>query len=178
MIDYAFWLLPKSPALESAQKVVGELSKHETSSPIFSPHITLLHPISKSIPVEDIVNRLAECVKQASLDGRLSLSLRPAQGGTHYYQSVLAPVSPNDDLSQLREACERTFEWEGTGVYFPHLSLLYGDLDTERRDELAKKVNEEMTLAGDVEIEEIAIVDCTGTTDQWKTVATVYLIPK
>ena len=60
-------------------------------------------------------------------------------------------------------------------MYFPHLSLLYGDLDKERRDELAKKVNEEMDLRGNVEVEEIAVVDCTGTADQWKTVATVSL---
>lgn len=114
-------------------------------------------------------------MKEAALDNKLSLSLRPAQAGTHYYQSVLAPVSPDEALSRLREACEKAFKWEGKGVYFPHLSLLYGDLDKERRDELAQKVNEEMTLVGKVEIEEIAVVDCTGTTDQWKTVATVSL---
>lgn len=44
MKDYAFWRLPKSPTLESAEKVVTELTKHETSSPIFSPHITLILP--------------------------------------------------------------------------------------------------------------------------------------
>ena len=78
-------------------------------------------------------------------------------------------------MSRLREACEKAFKWGGKGVYFPHLSLLYGDIDRERRDELAHKVNEEMTLVGKVEIEEIAVVDCTGTTDQWKTVTTVSL---
>jgi 2'-5' RNA ligase len=111
-------------------------------------------------------------------DKKLSLSLQPAQAGTHYYQSVLAPVSPDEALSRLREACEKGFKWEGKGVYFPHLSLLYGDLDKGRRDELAQKVNEEMTLEGNVEIEEIAVVDCTGTAVQWKTVATVSLSPK
>jgi hypothetical protein len=118
-------------------------------------------------------------VKEAALrDNELSLSLQPAQAGTHYYQSVLAPVSPDEALSRLRDTCENAFKWEGKGVYFPHSSLLYGDLDKERRDELAQKVNEEMTLAGSVEIEEIAVVDCTGTADQWKTVATVSLSPK
>jgi 2'-5' RNA ligase len=155
------------------------LTTHETTSPIFSPHITLLHPISKSIPVDEITSLLSQCVKEAALkDNKLSLSLQPAQAGTHYYQSVLAPISPDEALSQLRQACEVTFKWEGKGVYFPHLSLLYGDLDKERRDELAQKVNEEMTMAGNVEIEEIAVVDCTGTTDQWKTVATVSLSAK
>lgn len=118
-------------------------------------------------------------MSKASLkDNKLSLSLKPAQAGTHYYQSVLAPVAPDEQLSRLREACQNAFKVEGLAVYFPHLSLLYGDLDKERRDELAKRVNEEMTLVGDVEIEEIAIVDCTGTADQWKTVATVSLSQK
>jgi 2'-5' RNA ligase len=159
--------------------VIGQLTKHETTSPTFSPHITLLHPISKSIYVDEIASLLSQCVKEAALrDNKLSLSLQPAQAGTHYYQSVLAPVSPDEALSRLREACEKAFKWEGKGVYFPHLSLLYGDLDKQRRDELAQKVNGEMTLEGNVEIEEIAVVDCTGTADQWKTVATVSLSPK
>ena len=118
-------------------------------------------------------------MQEAALkDNKLSLSLQPAQAGTHYYQSVLAPVSPDGPLSRLREVCEKAFKLQGKGVYFPHLSLLYGDLDNGRRNELAQKVNEEMTLASNVEIEEIAVVDCTGTTDQWKTVATVSLSGK
>jgi 2'-5' RNA ligase len=117
-------------------------------------------------------------MEAALRDNKLCVSLQPAQAGTHYYQSVLAPVSPDEALSRLREACEKAFKWKGKGVYFPHLSLLYGDLDKERRDELAQKVNEEMTLVGNVEIEEIAVVDCTGTADQWETVATVSLSPK
>jgi 2'-5' RNA ligase len=155
------------------------LTKHETTSPIFSPHITLLHPIPKSTPIDEITSHLSQCVKEAALnDNKLSLSLQPAQAGTHYYQSVLAPVTSDEALSRLREVCEKAFQWEGKGVYFPHLSLLYGDLDKERRDVLAQKVNEEMTLEGNVEIEEIAVVDCTGTADQWKTVATVSLSSK
>ena len=159
--------------------MIEQLTKHETTSPVFSPHITLLHPISKSVPVDEITSLLSQCVQEARLkDYKLSLSLQPAQAGTHYYQSVLSPVTPDEALSRLREVCEKAFKLEGKGVYFPHLSLLYGDLDKGRRDETAHKVNEEMTLASNVEIEEIAVVDCTGTTDQWKTVATVSLSGK
>jgi hypothetical protein len=128
------------------------------------------------MPVEDITELLSQCVQQASLKaGKLSLSLKPAQAGTHYYQSVLAPVAPDEALSRLRGACEKQFKWQGQGTYFPHLSLLYGDLDKERRDELAMKVNQEMSLSDSVDIGDIAVVDCTGTATQWKTVATVSL---
>jgi 2'-5' RNA ligase len=92
---------------------------------------------------------------------------------------VLSPVgiSPEDDLSTLRQAIESAFEWKSEKPYFPHLSLLYGDLSKERRDELAGKVNEGMALPTSTEIKEIAIVDCTGTADQWRTVGTVKLGP-
>jgi 2'-5' RNA ligase len=126
--------------------------------------------------VDEIISLLSEAVKQAGLKGKkLSLSLQPAAGGTHYYQSILAPVQPNHALSQLRKSCEDAFTWEGKS-YFPHLSLLYGDLTSERREELAKKVNDEMDLTKIAEIGEIAIVDCTGTADEWKTVGTVELV--
>jgi 2'-5' RNA ligase len=169
------WLIPASPSSESAKTVIEELTKSETQSPIFSPHITLLHPIPKSTPVDEIISLLSKAVKQAGFKGKkLSLFLQPAAGGSHYYQSVLSPVHANPALSQLRKSCEDGFKWEGK-PYFPHLSLLYGDLTSERREELAKKVNDEMDLTKIVEIGEIAIVDCTGTADEWKTVGTVEL---
>lgn len=176
--DYALWLIPSLPAHDSARQVVIDLAKFESRSPVFSPHITLFHPISIDTPIDDITERIHECIQRAGLkDKKLPLSLNPAQSGTHYYQSVLSPVasSPRDSLSSLRKAIEAAFEWKSDKPFFPHLSLLYGDLSKERRDDLADKVNTEMALPKDIEIREIAIVDCTGTADQWRTVGTIQL---
>lgn len=168
------WLVPASPERETTISVIQNLIKSEPDSPAFDPHITLLHPIPKSTPIESITTTLQNIAQQLDLRAKpLWLNLKPAQAGTFYYQSVLAPVAPNDTLSALRAACEDAFEWKNGKPYFPHLSLLYGDLSTERRDELAQTVRDPPES---VTIKEILVVDCTGVAKDWKTVATVALL--
>lgn len=177
--DYALWLVPSTPERDTAIDVIQDLIKAEPDSPAFDPHITLQHPISKSIPIETITTTLQNIAQSLDLRGKsLWLNLGPAQGGTFYYQSVLAPVNLKleDTLSALRSACEEAFELKNAKPYFPHLSLLYGDLSSERRDELAKTVNDAGKLPASVTIKEILVVDCTGVTKDWKTVASVPLL--
>jgi 2'-5' RNA ligase len=130
MIDYALWLVPASPERDTTTKCIEDLIKAEAGSPAFEPHITLLHPISKSIPLESITTTLQNIAQELDLRAKpLWLDLKPAQAGTFYYQSVLAPVviKSNDTLSSLRSACEEAFDLKNEKTYFPHLSLLYGD---------------------------------------------------
>lgn len=66
-------------------------------------------------------------------------------------------------------------------AYFPHLSLLYGDLSTERRNELAGEAQgklDSMALAAESEIvlAGIALVDCQGTVGEWKVIGQVDLL--
>ena len=179
MIDYALWLVPSSPERDTAVDVIQDLIKAQPESPAFDPHVTLLHPISKSIPIEKITTTLQNIAQSLDLRAKpLWLNLGPAQGGTFYYQSVLAPVNlkSDDTLSGLRSACEEAFDLKNLKPYFPHLSLLYGDLSSERRDELAKTVTDAGKLPTSLTIKEILVVDCTGVTKDWKTVANVHLL--
>ena len=177
MADYSLWLVPSSPESETTTKIIHELIEAEPDSPAFEPHITLLHPVDISTPIESITTTLQNIAQSLDLRAKpLWLNLKPAQRGTFYYQSVLAPVEANETLTALRSACEDAFEWKGDKPYFPHLSLLYGDISTERREELAKTVQDGQSLPGMVTIEEILVVDCTGTTKDWKTVASVPLL--
>lgn len=175
--DYALWLVPASPERESTIDVIQSLIGSESDSPAFDPHVTLLHPIAKTIPIEEITTKLQNIAQQLDLRATpLWLDLQPAQAGTFYYQSVLAPVVPNDTLSALRSACQESFEQQGSKVYFPHLSLLYGDLSKERRDQLAAGVNDGKALPKSLTIKEILVVDCTGVTKDWKAVASIPLL--
>lgn len=62
--------------------------------------------------------------------------------------------------------------------YFPHLSLLYGDLSKERRDQLAGEAQrrfEEQELRREVRVGAVVVVDCAGTVGDWKVVGRVDL---
>ncbi|WRT65357.1 uncharacterized protein IL334_002300 [Kwoniella shivajii] len=197
LASYSLWLIPSQPEqAERFQNLINELASMELASPTFSPHITLISPIPLSMKLRDIQTKIREAVvatlprpgqddspsDSSSSSGSgsgLIVKLQAAQKGDKYYQSVLAPVElPNERLSKLRKELENQFGLGNLPEYFPHLSLFYGGVSSSRRDELANIANTKLAEFDNsgkglkVDIEEIVIVSCVGTAEQWKVVGT------
>lgn len=167
--------MPSGPEQAAAQGVINDLVQHEPDSHSFEPHVTLLHPISTSRPLDEITTTLREVVRGLPGGAKpLKLELKPADKGTFYFQSVLAPIQPSEQLLALRRGMEDVFPgpWKDK-TYFPHLSLLYGDISPERRDELAQHVRDADKVPKTITFADIIVVDCTGTVRDWKTVGRV-----
>ena len=146
------------------------LASRQSGALPFSPHITLYSPLPAR-PISELVTRFRD-LPYSPLD----LTLLPAQKGSHYFQSILAPVKPIESLLKLRRACEDAYG--EIGDYFPHLSLLYGDLSPERRDKLVEMVNTNHLgpeIIQNIKVEEAWFVDCSGPEDQWRVVEQVKL---
>ncbi|WVR04135.1 hypothetical protein IAU60_001134 [Kwoniella sp. DSM 27419] len=174
---YCLWLVPSlEDQSDHLQSLINRLASLENLSPSFEPHITLLSSIDISTPLSEVRSKVRQAIQAASSKNslrNLAVDLAPAQKGEKYYQSVLAPVKPSAALLALREECERAFCLKGTGLpeYFPHISLLYGELSSERREEIAGIANKVVEL-GSVEVDEVAIVRCVGTAESWQVVGT------
>ncbi|KAK4684442.1 2',3'-cyclic-nucleotide 3'-phosphodiesterase, partial [Tremellales sp. Uapishka_1] len=169
---YALWLTPSPAERPALDSLIHSLSTHEPLSSPFPAHITLLHPLSLEIPLPALIARLEQTVASTP---PLKLELQPAQSGDKYYQCVLSAVKPHNGLASLRTACEQEFGIHDLPPYFPHLSLLYGDLSSERRDEIAAMVKKEYDLPTRVAVQEVQIARCVGTAAEWEVVASVPL---
>lgn len=176
MVGFGLWLIPTHTTSDTIQRIINELASSEQGSPIFFPHITLYHPIPLTVPLDDIVTSVREIVQSLKLDPeRLDLSVGPAQKGSKYHQSVLAPIAHSLALTELRQAVEEKYglavdETGESKIYFPHLSLQYGDTSPSRRDELVEAVNSKSggaRLPDRVVVESISIVRLQGTTEEW-----------
>jgi len=100
------------------------------------------------------------------------IGILPAQAGETYYQSVLAPIQLNEALLALRKSCEEEFGFDMPSSYIPHLSLLYGDLSRETRNDIAGRVNSQSNpLPRTVNLGEVVVVHVRGTAEEWKMVA-------
>lgn len=159
--------------------MINDLSRSLPGSPTFAPHVTLLAPVALSVPVWEVMTTLQKAINDASsrcsLRG-LQLELQPAQGGSHYFQSVLAPITPTDPLLILRRACEDAFSIHRPTPYFPHLSLLYGDITDQERSDIADRVNRENRLPSAISVEEVVLVKALGKVQDWEIACTVNLV--
>ncbi|GFZ49250.1 hypothetical protein JCM24511_07000 [Saitozyma sp. JCM 24511] len=149
------------------RSLVNQLADEQPPALRFEPHVTLYHPVALDRPLDEVVASLRSLASHVK--GPLRLELLPAQGGQHYYQSVLAPVVPDEALLALRAAAEAS--WGPIEKpYFTHLSLLYGDLDDERRACIAKGVNELRALPKALELDSVVLVRAVGRADEWEVV--------
>ena len=173
--DYALWLVPSPEEAQHLGSLIRGTATDNPDCPEFAPHITLLYPVWRELPLEDITNRIRQAIKAAAVDARLEVDLRPAQSGSKYYQSVLAPVIATPQLTALRRHIEEAFPTPVLPPYFPHLSLLYGDLSPEKRDAIAAGINNSQALLSHLSLTSIVVVDCRGSPPEWTVVATVDL---
>lgn len=108
-----------------------------------------------------------------SLGGPVEIVLNNPCAGEKYYQCVLSPVDEAEgrgrDLERLRAAFCNAFE-ESQPFYFPHLSLIYGDMDEDSRWKLADEAVAKGTWPAKSDFAEVVVVDINGYADQWKIV--------
>lgn len=108
-----------------------------------------------------------------SLGGPVEIVLNNPCAGEKYYQCVLAPVDEAEgrgrDLERLRAAFCNAFE-ESQPFYFPHLSLIYGDMDEDTRWKLADEAVAGGNWPSKTDFAEVVVVDINGYADQWKIV--------
>lgn len=166
-------------ASRALDHLIRELAASQLGSPIFSPHVTLLHPIASSWPLVAIVSAVHQAVasiRQQHSAFDWSLDVMPAQRGEQYYQSVIAPMRPHPALTKLRKACEEHFGLKDLPTYLPHLSLIYGDLSGEARKEIATRANSGPDqLPAVMRFQDIAVVKVEGLVEDWEIVARVPL---
>ncbi|KAE8538282.1 hypothetical protein D1P53_005624 [Cryptococcus gattii VGV] len=215
---YAIWLIPSADEKQHYQPLINRLAKlgddEKGHSPSFEPHITLFAFIPLDTPIGKISDTLRQVVARVNNEASESskagttfengsglkdfvLEILPAQSGTSYFQSVLAPVKPTATLLSLREQTVAAFssspssplslsslsdskEKGGkTDDYFPHLSLFYGDCTQQKGDEIASVANKDDPTLGSgrarVTIKELGIVRCAGKVEEWEHVDSVVL---
>ncbi|KIR26204.1 hypothetical protein I309_04876 [Cryptococcus deuterogattii LA55] len=211
------------PLIAHYQPLINRLAKlsdgrsddEKGDSPSFEPHITLFAFIPLDAPIGQISDTLRQVVARVNTEASESsktgatfencsglkdfvLELLPAQSGTSYFQSVLAPVKPTATLLSLREQTVAAFSSSPspssslsplsdcqkkkggrTDDYFPHLSLFYGDCTQQKRDEIASVANKDDPSLGSgrarVTIKELGIVRCAGKVEEWEHVDSVVL---
>ncbi|SCZ91939.1 BZ3500_MvSof-1268-A1-R1_Chr5-3g08233 [Microbotryum saponariae] len=214
MSGLSLWLSP--PAASPLGDLITSLSDRYETVP-FKAHATLVSDaLVPGLPVAELVKRIGEAIARWKGDraiqaralelrfsdvrqGQLSalLVLRAACSTIRLFhvapredvQCVLAALVPDAHLVALHETLLSSFSVPipSPPTYFPHLSLVYGDLSPQtkegiiqgmkERKQVQQKANGECRVAGEkgFKAEEVLLVRTSGSTDQWEILARVPL---
>ncbi|XP_062179237.1 cyclic phosphodiesterase-like [Phragmites australis] len=133
---YSVWALPPEPVRDRLRRAMEAL-RAAHGFPAFEPHATVVGAIRL---------RRAQAIEmlRAAAAGVRPYTVRVAgvARGDFFYQCVYLLLEPTPEVVEASDHCCGHFGYERSTPYMPHVSLLYGDLTDEEKEEARKKVEE------------------------------------
>lgn len=154
-MSLALWLVPPTTRRSEYATFIDALADRY-GTPRFVPHVTLLTEVPSCDETQ--LRELAESCR--------GIELQPRGLATFddYYRALVVQFDLTDGLARARDVATRAFRADA-GAYEPHLSLMYGDVSAEVREEARRSI--EATAFPPFVPEVLQLVDCVGPPDRW-----------
>lgn len=160
---HSLWLIPEAVAREALSGTIAELARR-LGTPSFEPHVTLIGRLGPSVP--EIV---AAAEKLAAATPPLELQLARLGHSARYLRCFFYEIGDCPVLTALHSRARSVFRPEEHPPFFPHLSLVYADLDAPTRRRLVEEMSGASREAFDVE--ELQVVRTEGEVPEWRPLA-------
>jgi len=193
MSGISIWLTPSQSSREefALSTVIKDLSL-DNRTPRFRPHLTLLSDelIPAGYSESEIVQVIQRAVQewQYETSGRLEVEFLDTRIGGSYFQSVYVAADPrpnrSEGLVELHDKLREAFRIPRLREprFNPHLSLVYGDMSIERKEDIVGNLERAGVIEGNrisgvkgFKPAEITIMRTYGRPENWEKVASVPL---
>jgi Cyclic phosphodiesterase-like protein len=130
----AYWLIPSEPALSFFQRIINDLARR-CDAPVFEPHVTIHVGVDRANAAK---NALRDATREYKLIGLAPLGIDQSD---EFIKTLFVRFAMSVELRKIngiiREAANDSSRYQ----LRPHLSLLYKNLATPTRRELAASIN-------------------------------------
>jgi 2'-5' RNA ligase len=167
-IGYHLFFEPVGEIATELQSLITKVA-NEFNAPVFNPHVTLLARIPEQS--EDI---LIEKTKElAHLLVPITLSFGNLNTQDAYFKTLYIEITEKDQMIEYHKKASGLFETPDEGVYFPHLSLLYGNYPPEKKLFALQSIilPQQKAFVAD----KIHLYKTEGETQNWKKIFTIEL---
>ena len=131
---YSIWLIPNGEKYILLKNTIIDLS-HIFNGIKFIPHVTVVSNLDYSEQfLSKKVENIARKVKPFNIEFNTIDYL------DEFFQSFFISVKINNDLSYIRKVAKSFFP-KMTGKYNPHLSLAYGNIESNIKKGLKSKIH-------------------------------------
>jgi 2'-5' RNA ligase len=139
MKTYDIFLLPTETQYNKYNTIISTYSKlYKTPS---FPHVTLLNLV-ESEEIE-LVTKVENIVKQYN---EFEVEVFGMNFANTVSQCVFAQLKMTTQLLNLYTELVRTLNYSNPSPFFPHMSLIYGDLSSDKKSKTAQKISIDSSL--------------------------------
>lgn len=162
--NLSLWL-QFTPEINTRLSNIIQLISNRLSSPVFSPHLTLLSPF-----VLDTKSAIANTQFLAQTHQPICITCKDIEYQNSFFRSLYIRIELNKDLNKLRVAAEQLFNFQAAELFSPHVSLVYGNFALEIKTAIARELVH--SYPTELIITELVVVNTANPVDKWKPVFT------
>ena len=151
---YSLWLSPTSEETVLNDLILSLSRRSNPTTIPFAPHVTLYADslIPPHLTLNEIISRTARAAKNATASASgVTCKFEKVEDGKQFFQCVYVRLLKGDSLGliplhcALREAFDNEDDPAGQS-YFPHFSLVYGNLEADQKQALIASMREQGEL--------------------------------
>lgn len=131
---YSIWLIPEGEVCQNLAKIIFQLSK-KYSTPLFEPHVTLIGSIRS--PEEEVILKTSQL---ATFIPPYKIQLTNWGYFDEYTRCLFLKVRESEEVMKANLKAREIFNRRNDPSYFPHLSLIYGNLSRQIKKEIIGQV--------------------------------------
>jgi len=137
---FSIWFMPRGEIADELSTMIMKLSR-EHSTPVFKPHVTLIGGIN--LPSAAAIARADELAAQIK---PFDVTLSRLEHRDHYFRSVFIKAKKTGPLMEANSVARAFYGQKDNEEYLPHLSLLYGNLDSQTRQRVIQNLGSVMNI--------------------------------
>jgi 2'-5' RNA ligase len=164
---HSLWLMPSGIIRDTITRVIKKLST-EYFTPAFDPHITLLGQVSGT--EQEIIDKTTTLAKSLH---PFPVRLGVLSGMNDYFRCLFARIEESKELIDANRIVRQVFNRETDPSFMPHLSLLYGNLSEDFKQEIISEIGKKLSLS--FQVEAIHVISTNGAVGDWKKAAEISL---
>lgn len=194
---YSLWLSPRSTETLFSDLILALSQRSSPPTVPFAPHATLYADslIPPHLGLEQIIAATQQAISTLPADlNKVICLFDSVEAGKLFFQCVYVKLlkRESEGLLELHRALRQSFGSQDTAGdgYFPHLSLVYGNLKIQQKEDIIAGMREKQEIRSFVdgadareailgethfETREILIVKTAGKSNEWEVAARVPL---
>lgn len=171
-IAKSLWLCPSGAAEETSKQLITEAAKECGTFGGFIPHVTL----AGAIHSEDIIEQTR---KLASMLAPYEFQFDCVSGRDAFFQSLFLKLKTTPQVLEANEAARQVFQEKANDPeYMPHLSIVYGNLDVEKKTRIMKEIDQKLKRDNPFKsftVDSIQVWCTEGFVEEWYCIETIPL---
>jgi len=160
--EYSIWIIPPNDVYHMLSNLIIRLAK-QYSTPVFDPHITLLGDIA--LPEDFVVSRTNELARKIR---PFNVTLTTIGYLDDFFRSLFIEVAQTKELMEANWQARKLFKRGYDPEYFPHLSLMYGDIEPQVKERIIAEIGRYFNIKFSVASIHIALASSKIDPKEWR----------